>query len=73
MDPELFGRLVVGIHAHIAYDYGQGWTMWVNSRLEGEPFTDGRSEQYGPLELQELLDVLAAVLPAAYLGSRYPT
>jgi len=71
MEPELFGRLVVEIHAHVQYRHHEGWVLWISRRHEGTPFTDGVSESYGPMQLEELLSVLDPILSTAYLGSRY--
>jgi hypothetical protein len=56
----LFGPLCDGFHAHVEWHPVEGWSLWVNSWLEGGTATAGLSEGYSRMTLEELLCVLDA-------------
>lgn len=70
-EDELFGRLTVEIHCHISYLAHYGWSVRINSRLEGNAWSSDDCDVYGPMTLEELPTVVDAAVTARYLGTRY--
>ena len=67
---ELFGRVTAEIHAHVSWNPVDGWSVWINSRLDGLPFDSSTSEGYERMVLDELLQVLEAELGTRYYDGR---
>lgn len=60
VEPELFDRPCGRFHAHVDWNPIDGWSLWVNSWLEGFRPGSGRSEGYSYMTFDECLQVLEA-------------
>lgn len=64
-EPRLFRLAVEVLHLHCHHVPGEGWSVALMTRRQGEPWTDADRVEYSHLTTRELFDVLDMELARA--------